>query len=84
MAKSNLIPVIILFVLVGLLAFVGFVAYSIVQDISDKTKAKMEKRNIMFSKDGMKVGVKEINDEEYKDRSQRCVDDEALLADGYY
>lgn len=74
MAKNNLLPVVILFVIVGLLAFVGFVAYTIVQDISNKTKAKMEKKHVIFSKDGMKVGVKEINDEEYKDRSQRCVD----------
>lgn len=47
--------------------------YSIVQDVKSQTQKKMEKKNVMFSRDGMKVGVKEINDEEYKDRSQRYV-----------
>ena len=32
----------------------------------------LEKRNIAFSKDGMKVGVKEMNSEDYEDKTQRC------------
>ncbi len=31
----------------------------------------MEKKNVMFTKDGMKVGVKEVRDEEYTDKTQR-------------
>lgn len=31
----------------------------------------MEKRNVSFTKDGMKVGVKEIKDEDYTDKTQR-------------
>lgn len=31
----------------------------------------MEKKNVLFTKDGMKVGVKEVNNEEYADRTQR-------------
>ena len=70
---ANILPLILLFVGVGVLAFIGFVVYSIVQDVKSQTKKKMEKKNVMFSRDGMKVGIKEINDEEYKDRSQRYV-----------
>jgi hypothetical protein len=70
---NNLLPLFILFVVVGIAAFVGFVVYSIVQDIGNKTKARMEKKNVLFTKDGMKVGVKELKDEDYKDKSQRCV-----------
>lgn len=33
----------------------------------------MEKRNVMFTKDGMTVGVKELKEEDYVDRSQRLV-----------
>ncbi len=33
----------------------------------------MEKKNITFSKDGMKVGVKEMGAEDYEDRTQRFV-----------
>lgn len=32
----------------------------------------MEKKNIVFSKDGAKVGVKEIRAEDYADKTQRC------------
>jgi hypothetical protein len=71
MAKNSLFPIIVLFTVVGILALIGFVVYTIVQDISNKTKANMEKKNIMFSKDGMKVSMKEVNDEDYKDQTQR-------------
>ncbi len=70
---SRILPLIILVVVVGILAVVGFVVYSIVQDISNKTRDKMEKKNVMFTRDGMKVGVKEVNEEDYVDRSQRSV-----------
>jgi hypothetical protein len=33
----------------------------------------MEKKNVSFSKDGMKVGVKEMSEEEYANKAQRCV-----------
>ncbi|KAK2763812.1 hypothetical protein FQN54_009430 [Arachnomyces sp. PD_36] len=67
---SNILPLILLFIGVGIAAFIGYVVYSIVMDVKSQTKKKMEKKNVMFSRDGMKVGVKELNDEEYKDRSQ--------------
>jgi hypothetical protein len=73
MAKNSIVPVIILFLVVFLFAVIGFVVYTIIQDISDKTKAKMEKKNIKFSKDGMKVSMKEVGDEDYKDQTQRYV-----------
>lgn len=31
----------------------------------------MEKRNISFTKDGMKVGVKDMSEEEYTSKQQR-------------
>ncbi|OKL58757.1 hypothetical protein UA08_05581 [Talaromyces atroroseus] len=71
MARTNsIVPLIILFLVIGVLAAVGFVVYTIVQDISKKTRAKMEKRHIQFSKDGVKVSMKEVNDEDYKDQTQ--------------
>lgn len=73
MAKNSIVPVIILLLVVLLFAVIGFVVYTIVQDISDKTKAKIEKKNIRFSKDGMKVSMKEVRDEDYKDQTQRYV-----------
>ena len=73
MAKNNIVPLILLLVFVAVLAAVGFVVYSIVQDVSKNTRQKMESKHVVFTKEGMKVEVKEIKDEDYKDRSQRCV-----------
>lgn len=73
MARPSLVPLVILFVVIVILAVVGLIVYSIVQDITKNTREKMEERNVMFTKDGMKVGVKEIDDEQYRDRSQKLV-----------
>ncbi|OOQ91766.1 hypothetical protein PEBR_09433 [Penicillium brasilianum] len=67
---SNVLPLILLVLFVAVLAVVGYVVYQIVQDVSKNTRAKMERKNIAFTKDGMKVRVKEIQDEQYKDRTQ--------------
>ncbi|KAL4873389.1 hypothetical protein BDV12DRAFT_159897 [Aspergillus spectabilis] len=67
---NRLIPLIILVIVVIVIAVIGFIAYSIVQEVSDKTKSKMEKRNVMFTREGMKVGVRQVGEEEYVDRSQ--------------
>ena len=71
MAKHNIVPLIILLLVVGILAAVGYVAYSIAQGVSKTAREKMERKHIAITKDGMKVQVKEINDEEYKDNTQR-------------
>lgn len=73
MASHSLIPLVILLVVVAIFGVVGYIAYSIVQDVTKNTREKMEERNVMFTKDGMTVGVKELKDEDYKDRSQRLV-----------
>ena len=33
---------------------------------------KMEKKNVVFTKDGAKVGVKEVRTEDYADRTQKA------------
>jgi hypothetical protein len=43
------------------------------QDVGKNTREKMERKNIAFTRDGMKVQVKEVQDEAYKDRTQRYV-----------
>ncbi|PGG97683.1 hypothetical protein GX51_07193 [Blastomyces parvus] len=71
MASSNrLIPLLILLVVVGILAVVGFVTWSIMMAVKAQTKKEMEKKHVTMSRGGMKVGVKELNDEQYKDISQ--------------
>lgn len=73
MANHSLVPLVILLVVVAVFAVVGYIAYSIVQDVTKSTREKMEERNVMFTKDGMTVGVKELKDEDYRDRSQGLV-----------
>ena len=73
MGARNLVPLILLLVFVAVLAVVGYIVYSIVQDVSKNTREKMERKHMVFTKDGMKVQVKEIKDEAYKDRTQRFV-----------
>ncbi|KAG9699911.1 hypothetical protein KCU98_g4828, partial [Aureobasidium melanogenum] len=69
-AISNLLPLVILFVFVGAFAFVGYQMYLWTNDLANQGKKTMEKKNVMFTKDGMKVGVKEMSEEEYADRTQ--------------
>jgi hypothetical protein len=71
--KHSVLPLIILVIVVAILSFIGYVVFTIVQDISHKAKEKMEKKHVSLTRDGVKVSVKQINDEDYKDRSQRCV-----------
>ena len=40
-------------------------------EMADRGRQSMEKRNITFTPDGLKVGVKEVKDEEYADKTQR-------------
>ncbi|KAJ5167852.1 uncharacterized protein N7482_003446, partial [Penicillium canariense] len=67
---GNVLPLVLLLLFVAVLAGVGYVVYTIVQDVSKNTRAKMERKHIAFTKDGMKVQVKELQDEQYKDRTQ--------------
>lgn len=42
-------------------------------EISGAAEARMSRRNINFSKEGMRVGVKDIGNESYVDKTQRWV-----------
>ena len=68
-----LVPLLILFIVVCGAAIVGYVVYSIVTDIADKTSQRMEKKNVSFGKGGMKIGVKEVKDDDYRAKTQKYV-----------
>lgn len=70
---SKLLPLIILLVVLGGFAFVGYHVYLTVCGISTATSEKMEKRNVVFTKDGLKVGVKEMRNENYVDHTQSAL-----------
>lgn len=68
---SKVVPLIVLFIALAIAAFIGYAAYTIATDIADKTSQKMEKKNVSFGKDGMKIGIKEVKTENYVDQTQR-------------
>jgi hypothetical protein len=45
--------------------------YLYTHDMADRGRKSMEKRNISFSKDGMKVKVKHVSNEDLEDKTQR-------------
>lgn len=69
-ALGNLIPLVILFAFVGFAAYIGYHMYVFANDLADRGVKKMEKKNMVFTKDGMKVGVKEVRSEDYADKTQ--------------
>ncbi|KAA8646103.1 hypothetical protein EYZ11_011869 [Aspergillus tanneri] len=70
MALRNLLPLFVLLIVVSVIAVIGYIAWSVAQEVTRNTRSKMEKKNVVWTRDGMKVGVKELKDEDYKDRSQ--------------
>jgi hypothetical protein len=41
-------------------------------ELAERGVHKLEKKNVVFTKDGAKVGVKEISAEKYADKTQRA------------
>jgi hypothetical protein len=91
MGALNLLPLVILFVVVGAVAWVGYqvsipvqegflllLTYTIVQifvytnELAERGVHKLEKKNVVFTKDGAKVGVKEMSAENYADKTQKA------------
>ena len=68
--RSKLAPLIILLTVLVAFAFVGYHLYLTAQKISAATNDKMQRKNVVFTKDGMKVGVKEVKNESYVDATQ--------------
>lgn len=45
--------------------------YLYTEQLAERGVKKMEKKNVVFTKDGARVGVKEVRAEDYADRTQR-------------
>lgn len=69
---TSLLPLIILFVVVGGGAYIGYQIYLWSNEMTERGKQHMEKKNMSFTKEGgLKVGVKEMKSEKYEDRTQK-------------
>ncbi|KAF2151176.1 hypothetical protein K461DRAFT_279962 [Myriangium duriaei CBS 260.36] len=69
-ALKNLIPLLVLFVFIGVGGFIGYHIYVWSNEMADRGRRKMEKKNVVFTKDGMKVGIKNVSEEEYASKQQ--------------
>ncbi|TVY46650.1 hypothetical protein LOCC1_G001613 [Lachnellula occidentalis] len=69
-ALSKILPLLVLLIVLGGCAFVGYHIYLSVQDISSAASDKMQSKNMVFTKDGLRVGVKERKTESYVDSTQ--------------
>jgi len=71
---SNLIPLIVLLVIVGVGGFIGYGMYQWSNELKERANKKMEKKNMSFTKEGgLRVGVKDIGEENYADKTQKYV-----------
>lgn len=68
---TRLLPLILLLVGLGIFAAVGWTVYRIATDVKLQTEKKMERKHVVVTKEGMRVGVKEVGREGYVDRTQR-------------
>ncbi|KAF2446022.1 hypothetical protein P171DRAFT_431391 [Karstenula rhodostoma CBS 690.94] len=71
-AMGNLIPLVILFAIVAGMGWVGYQIYLYSNELAERGVRKMEKKNVVFTKDGAKVAVKEVRTEDYADRTQKA------------
>lgn len=68
-----LLPLALLTLFLLAAALIGYAIYATATEIAQKTTKKMESKNVVFSKDGMRVGVKEVRGDVYVDGTQRFV-----------
>lgn len=72
-ALSQTLPLVILLLLVGGLGWLGYQIYLSVTKIQQTASQKMGSKNVVFTKDGLKVGVKQVKEENYVDATQSWV-----------
>ncbi|CAK4003351.1 hypothetical protein DOTSEDRAFT_73479 [Lecanosticta acicola] len=70
----QLIPLLILFLAVAAGAFIGYSIYAWSNELAARGKQKMEKKHMSFTKEGgLRVGVREMRDEKYADKTQNVL-----------
>lgn len=69
--SSQLLPLVIFFAVVTGAAWVGYQIYLSVTQMRGQVSERMGKKNVVFTKDGLKVGVKHVQQEGEVDATQR-------------
>ena len=72
MAKQqSLLPLILLLIFISVGAAIGYVVWSIATDIATKASQQMEAKHIKLGKDGVRIEIKELIEEDYVADTQR-------------
>ncbi|KAL8918265.1 MAG: hypothetical protein Q9208_007433 [Pyrenodesmia sp. 3 TL-2023] len=69
-SSSSLVPLLILLLLLAVAAAVAYAVYTVATAVAAQTNEKMERKNVVVTKDGMKVGVRHVEREKEGDRTQ--------------
>jgi len=69
----KLLPLILGIALIAGAGWVGYQIYISVNKIRDNASQSMGNKNVVFTKDGVKVGVKQVKNENYVDATQGWV-----------
>ncbi|KAK8097301.1 uncharacterized protein PG998_005527 [Apiospora kogelbergensis] len=67
---GQLLSLAFLFLFVGGAVFVGYHIWASVGKIQQSAADRMARKNVVFTKDGMRVGVKHVEQERYVDATQ--------------
>ncbi|KAK4159655.1 hypothetical protein QBC43DRAFT_326838 [Cladorrhinum sp. PSN259] len=67
---GQLFPLIITFTFLGVAAWVGYQIYVSLAKIKEQAEKQMGDKNLHFTKDGLRVNVKEVRTESYVDSTQ--------------
>lgn len=70
---SKVLPLVILLIVASVVSFVGYHIYLSARKIRAEAKSSMKKGNVVFTRSGVKVGVRHVEDEKYLDKTQRWV-----------
>ena len=68
-----MLPLVITVVFLVVMAWVGYQIYLSVSKIQAQASKQMSNKNVVFTKDGMRVGVKHVENEKYVDATQSWV-----------
>ena len=77
--QQSLVPLILLLIFISVGAAIGYVVWSIATDIATQTSKRMEAKHIKLGKDGVRIEVKELNEEDYVSDTQRYAEDSPIL-----
>ncbi|KAK7428684.1 hypothetical protein QQZ08_004778 [Neonectria magnoliae] len=70
---SQVLPLLIVFAILAAGGWVGYQVYLSVAKIQETASERMGRKNVVFTKDGMRVGVKQMKNENYVDATQSWV-----------